>query len=252
MLMAPSSEMESHSLRVFALLAALVGPLAGCGSPVDRAVATATLPDDYHLRHPVVLANAPRRLDIFFVGANGKLDTAQDRQIEAFARDYLGQGQGGIQIAVPSGPVDLAAAEMTLGAARRALFRYGVKGRVTVASYPVIDPAIAAPLHLSYVALQARPTTRCGDWPDDLGSGSTLATWNNRSYYNLGCASQQTLAAQIADPRDLVKPRAEDPTDVQLRTRAIQSLRGTAISTGQDPSTSWSNNPPLIGNVGGF
>ena len=234
-------------LRLVALLAVLATPLAGCSSPVDRAVALSPIPADYHARHPIVLAEAPRRLDIFFVGANGRLDTAQDRQIEAFARDYGGEGQGVVHIGVPQGSVDRYAAERTLTAVRRSLQRAGIRGRVTVSGYPVGDPAIASPLHLSYVTLQARPTTRCGDWPDDLGSGSTLNGWENRSYYNLGCASQQTLAAQVANPRDLVQPRAEDPTDVQLRTRAIGLLR-----QGTDPSTQWSNSPPLIGQVGGF
>lgn len=130
---------------------------------------------------------------------------------------------------------------------RRTLLRNGVRNGVSIVSYPVADPALASSLHLSYVTIQARPTTRCGEWPDDLGSGTTLHTWDNRSYYNFGCANQTTLAAQVADPRDLVQPRAEDPTDVQLRTRAIGLLRA-----GSDPSTAWTNSPPLIGPVGGF
>ena len=93
---------------------------------------------------------------------------------------------------------------------------------------------------MSFVKLQARLASHCGDWPDDLGSGSTLQEWENRSYYNLGCANQQTLAAQIDDPRDLVRPRAEDPGDVQMRTRAIGDLRGRPVLNGQDPSTNFS------------
>lgn len=233
--------------RLLLLAGVLLAPLAGCSSPVDRVVASSPIPEDYHARHNVVLANAPRRLNIFFVGVDGRLDYAQGREVEAFARDYLGEGQSGMRIAVPQGPVDHAAAERTLLAVRRTLLRNGVRNGISIRSYPVTDPALASSLHLSYVTLQARPTTRCGEWPDDLGSGSTLNSWDNHSYYNFGCANQQTLAAQVAQPRDLVKPRAEDPTDVQLRTRAIQSLRA-----GEDPSTDWGGAPPLIGPVGGF
>ena len=210
-------------------------------------VASSPIPPDFHVRHNIVLADAPRRLDIFFVGVDGRLDYAQGRQVESFARDYVGEGHGPIQIAMPQGPVDHRAAERTLAAVRRVLARSGVRNGVSLVSYPIADPALASSLHLSYVALQARPTTRCGEWPDDLGSGSTLNGWENRTYYNFGCASQQTLAAQVANPQDLVKPRAEDPTDVQLRTRAIGLLR-----RGEDPSTIWSNSPPIIGPVGGF
>ena len=234
-------------MRLLILAGILTLPLAACSSPVDRVVASSPIPEDYHVRHNIVLANAPRRLDIFFVGADGRLDYAQGREIEAFARDYLGEGQSGIRIAMPQGPVNHLAAERTLAAVRRTLVRNGVRSGISVVGYPVADPALASSIHLSYVTLQARPTTRCGEWPDDLGSGTTLHTWENRSYYNFGCANQQTLAAQVAEPRDLVKPRAEDPTDVQLRTRAIGLLRA-----GEDPSTVFTNNPPLIGPVGGF
>lgn len=236
--------------RRLAAVLALVAPLfaGGCASPVDRAVATAPVTEDYHLRHPIVLANAPQRLDIFFVGAAGRLDRVQAQQLQAFAADYLGGGQSSIRIAIPDGPVDRLAVERTLSAVRRELLSLGVRGGVSVSSYPVRDPNIASPLHLSFLTLQARPTTQCGQWPDDLGSGATVATWGNRSYYNLGCASQQTLAAQIADPRDLVKPHALDTTDVQLRTRAIESLR-----LGINPSTDWSqSNPAAIGPAGQF
>lgn len=233
--------------RLSLIAGLLVAPLAACSSPVDRVVASSPIPEDFHIRHNVVLANAPRRLDVFFVGVDGRLDYAQGREIQAFARDYLGEGQGGFQIALPTGPVNHEAAERTLIAVRQILLRSGVRGGISIGTYPIADPALASSVHLSYVTLQARPTTRCGEWPDDLGSGTTLHTWENRTYYNFGCANQTTLAAQVANPRDLVKPRAEDPTDVQLRTRAITLLRA-----GSDPSTQWSNSPPVIGPVGGF
>ena len=147
-------------------------------------------------------------------------------------------GLGGVVLRVPSGAVDAAAVGRTMVAVRRDLAANGVRG-VQVASYPAGDPSLPSPLHLSYVRLQADVSSRCGDWPDDLNSGSSLNGWENRSYYNLGCASTKTLTAQIDDPRDLVRPRAEDPTDVQLRTRAIGKLRA-----GFDPGTAWGNAQP--------
>ena len=229
----------------------LLGGLAGC-SNVDRTVATSAIPVDYHQRHPVALVNARQSLDIFLIGAVGKLDYRQKHDVEAFAADYLAHGEGLLRVLVPRGSVDGRAADATLGALRHLLAASGVKGDIEVGSYQVTDARLASVLRMSFVKLQAKAATHCGDWPDDLGSGSSLDGWENRTYYNLGCASQQTLAAQMDDPRDLIRPRAEDPSDVQMRTRAIGDIRGNPVLVGQDPSTTWSSSAlTRIGVVGG-
>ena len=242
--------------RSLALAAVLLGgPLAAC-STVDRTVPTASVPADYHQRHPVVLANEPTFLDVFPIGPDGRLDRRTLHQLDAFAADYRQTGQGAVLIGAPADdPVSRAATERTVRAVRAALAGFGVHGPISVARYPVDDPRLASPLHLSYVKMQARVASRCGDWPDDLNAGATLHGWENRSYYNLGCASAKTLTAQIDDPRDLINPRAEDPTDVQLRTRAIGLLRGTpGAGTGQDPGTEWRGSAlsPIVPVGGGF
>lgn len=229
-----------HPRRLALAAVLLAGPLAAC-STVDRTVPTASIPADYHQRHPVVLANEPTFLEIFPVGADGQLDRRTLHQLDAFAADYRQTGQGAVLIRAPQDDaVSRSATERTVKAVRAALAGYGVRGRIEVARYPVDDPRLASPLHLSYVKMQAVVASRCGDWPDDLNSGASLHGWENHSYYNLGCASAKTFAAQIDDPRDLVSPRAEDPTDVQLRTRAISLLRGTPnAGVGADPGTRW-------------
>ena len=75
--------------------------------------------------------------------------------------------------------------------------------------------------------------SRCGQWPNDLASGSSLNGWENKEYWNFGCASQQMVAAQVADPRDLMGPAAETPPDSQIVGRAIDAVR-----QGKDPGTS--------------
>lgn len=227
----------ARAAGTLAVLLALALSTAAC-SNVDRTVATSAIPADYHQRHPVALVNARQSLDIFLSGSRTQLDYRQKHDVAAFAADYLAHGEGLVRVLVPRGSSD-AAADTTLTAIRRALAASGVKGDIEVGSYAASDPKLASVLRLSFVKLQAQAASHCGDWPDDLNSGSSLETWENRSYYNLGCATQQTLAAQMDDPRDLVRPRAEDPSDVQMRTRAIGNLRGNPILNGQDPSTLW-------------
>ena len=219
------------------LLAAL--PIAGC-SNVDRTVATSAIPVDYHQRFPVALVDAPATLDIFLIGAGQKLDYRQKHDVEAFAADFLAHGESRIRILVPNGTVDPASADATLEAVKRGLAGSGVKGDVEIGSYRALGSKVASTVRLSFVKLQAKAATRCGEWPENLGPDPNLDGWENKTYYNFGCASQQTLAAQLDDPRDLVRPRAEDPSDVQMRTRPIQLLRGSPNApVSQDPSTTW-------------
>ncbi len=242
-------------LSAYASLLACAGlavALAGCGR-VDRTIPTGAVPPDYHQRHPVVLTEAPDGLDVFLVGASGELDGRQRHDLFVFAGEYRTKGQGPIVIRLPRGAVNGEDVQRTLAAVRRTLVADGIRGTVEIGSYPVGNPGLVSPLHLSYDRLQAKVASRCGDWPADLNSGASLDGWQNRSYYNLGCASTQTLAAQVDDPRDLVRPRAEDPTDVQLRTRAIGLLRGeVGAHQGRDPGTAWTGAAPTpISPVGG-
>ena len=241
---------DGPTRAVVVLLLGLAPGLAGC-SHVDRAVATSPVPEDFHLRHPVVLTDARQTLDIFLVGASARLDYRQQEDVEAFAADYRLNGRGRIRAMVPRGAVDPQAAEATLGAIRRALAAASVKGEIEVGTYRAGDPALAAPVRLSFVKLQAKLASRCGEWPEDLASASNVDGWENRSYYNLGCATQQTLAAQMDDPRDLVRPRAVDPSDVQMRTRAIGDIRGSpGALQATDPSTTWGAGRPIFNNGG--
>ena len=80
----------------------------------------------------------------------------------------------------------------------------------------------------------------------DLASGASLETWQNRPYWNLGCAYQANLAAQVADPIDLVRARPEDRLDTARRMNAIEKLR-----KGQDPTTVYKVNATKINSFGG-
>ena len=225
-------------------LACLALAASGC-SRLDRVVTGSVTPDDYRQRHPVVLTNAPQSLDIFMTGNSAALDRRQSADVAAFVKDYQSAGQGQMTALLPHASGRDAEAQVTLNAIRAALSRAGAKGYLNVGAYDVQDPNLASPVRLSFVKLEAKISTQCGDWPADLASGGTTAGWENRPYYNFGCSYQKNLAAQVDDPRDLVRPRAEDPADVQMRVRAIGKVR-----LGEDPTTVWTTVTTRIGNVG--
>jgi len=225
-----------------ALLIAMA--LAGCSAHPGDMVATAPIPDDYHQRHPIVMTNAPNKLDVFLVGAAGKLDERQSEDVGRFALDFRTHGEGAIQAMLPM-ISDERSVKATFDAVRARLTKAGLKGSIVVGRYPVMDEHIASTIRLSFLEVQAKVPTRCGQWPDDLASGTSLKGWDNKNYENFGCATQKDFAMQVADPRDLVRPRAETAADSTMRLRAIQNIQG-----GLDPGTAWTNNNTSISSVG--
>jgi pilus assembly protein CpaD len=235
------SLLTASKVGAVCLVAALAVSLAGC---VTDPMPTGSITnDDYHIRHPIVLAEAPTTLDIFPVG-DGGLDQASIDDIRAFATRYKRMGTGRIVILSPWGAGRRQHA--TVAEIRRVLASTGLRGFVGLGSYPVAAPSRAAPIRLSFRGLKAEVASRCGEWPQDLASGSSIEGWKNESYWNFGCATQAMLAAQVDDPRDFDHARALGPADEAMRLRAIKDVR-----EGQDPGTNWKTQLTPIGQVGG-
>ncbi len=225
------------------LAAALVmaAALAGCGQ-TDRIVASSVPLDDYTARHPIVLAETRTAIDVFPTSSSGRLDRHTAKQVYAFAEQYRELGRGRFTVLVPRGRTEHAAVVDI----RHLLALGGAGGEVEVASYPVADPRLASPIRLSYEGLRATVTDQCGQWPRDLSSASSLDGWENKPYWNLGCATQTMIAAQTSDPRDLVTPRGEEPADTLIRARGIEAIR-----KGNDPNTNWTVKSTNISGAGG-
>lgn len=71
----------------------------------------------------------------------------------------------------------------------------------------------------AYVASQ------CGLWPNDLGIAPGGDDHMNRPSWNHGCATQHNLAAIVANPNDLIAPRAETPADTARRQTVFGRYR---------------------------
>ncbi len=228
----------------FAALMALAAPLAAC-TGADRIVTGSITPDDYRARHPIELHQGWARLEVFPEVRNGALDARTSAQVREFARAYRDHGSGEIALALPQGGRAGAEARASAPGLRRALAAGGARGPVRISYYQVADPLLAAPVRLSYTTITARLDSRCGQWPNDLASGSSTIGWENCQYWNFGCATQQMMATQVADPRDLVGPGAIAPPDSTMRGRAIDAVR-----KGEDPGTSWKTKNSNIGTLG--
>lgn len=223
------NDMSSRTRSPRALLAALalLAPaLGGCVTDVDAT--SAVYPSDLRERHPIVLVNGPRALDLFASGPTG-LTAREQADLNAFLAEYRRYGDSVLAVQVPVGPDAGPGAGRVVAAVRAA-----AGGRISVSNYHPSVAGVASPVRLTFRRLQARVADRCGSWPHDLGVSDYHFSESNRPHFNFGCSLQANVAAQVADPLDLVRGRTETPPDTAKRMGAITKLR-----SGADPSTTY-------------
>lgn len=229
---------NAKSLPRFVFLTFVAGSLSGCASKHE------TVADgDYRARHPIALTEGPVSMDVFVTGQG--LDGASRDHVRSFAASYLKEGRGPVAIQFPRGTMNDAHAKASVSLIQRELAASGVTGNVNIGPYEVQDSTLASPVRLSYLGIKAQVPQACGKWPSDLMSGSTLTGWDNKPYWNHGCAYQNAFAQQVANSRDFATPRAEAPSDVIMRTRAIEAVR-----KGTSPATGWTVTSSNIGGGG--
>jgi pilus assembly protein CpaD len=195
---------------------ALVGTalLAGC----DRRLVTSSIPEDYRQRHQISLTRANTTLDVYIGRSARGLDHRQTEDVRGFARDYMQNGEGPLVAYLPTG-VNGRHVSDGLGAIRSALSGGGASGRLQIAHYQP-EQAGQGPIKLAFAKLTATTDTHCSYIPTRFKDSNS-----NSSPYNFGCSYQKNLAAQVADPRDLVRSRQEGPIDVERRTTGIERIR---------------------------
>jgi len=194
--------------------------LAGCGANPDRN-ATNSIPDDYRTRHPIVLTEAEHTMDIPVATGDRELPRAVRDNIRGFAAEHGVKSRGAIRIMLPRGSANAGAADRARKEIRATLSAAGVsRDRIIETSYDAAGYGDIAPIRLAYFAIAAK-TGPCGEWPEDLVEN----TMENRNYHNFGCATQSNLAAQIANPMDLVQPRGMTPIDAERRGVVIETYR---------------------------
>jgi pilus assembly protein CpaD len=223
---------ERRKVRIAILVAGLTAALGAC-THTDRVDITASIPNDYRLRHPIAIQEADRTVDIFVGNTRGGLTASQRSDVIGLASLWLREGTGAITAEVPAGTSNARTAADSFKEVRSLLTAAGVPPRgIIVRHYHPADPRLFATIRLTYprIAAVAGP---CGVWPDDLGpSIKNKGYLDNKPYWNFGCASQRNLASMIDNPSDLVQPRAETPPYTARRTEGFEKYRkGTTTTT---------------------
>jgi pilus assembly protein CpaD len=207
------------SVSLLAVLTLSVGGCAGKNQDI-----TGSLPDDYRVTHPINVTRGLASIDLLPGGGPSGLTDRQVADIQAFGADWQRRGRGKLTIQVPKG-ADRTTQSQSAAAVREIRRIFAVNGipasSVTTISYPANGPGHLAPVRLEFPVLEAKLPHPCGQWPLDLGYGDPEESNRNRSDWNYGCAYQQNMAAQVEDPEDFIRPRAESSAWATRRTTVI-------------------------------
>lgn len=207
-----------NTFRLASVLAVLVA--GSCETPPDI---QPIVFDDGAANHPITAEPVYRSLKL---PATQVLSTGDTSDLSAFVDDYLSRGNGAISVTVPQGP----SSSQTITALGERLVDLGVpRSRILVGVQDTADGRV----EIGYVSFQAH-TDPCGDWSVNAGDTS-----NNLPMPNFGCSVQQNIAAQVADPRDLVQSRGLGPSDTARRMQVLnkyEQAQTTAAQKTQDQS----------------
>jgi len=154
------------------------------------------------------------------------LSSNQQAALRGLAARYGNSGSGHVRIESPAGedPVSVQQAY----AVRNFLQGVGVpEDRIQMAAYLAPDPR--APVLAGFETIQAA-IPDCAAQSRNLG-----ARMSNQSSVGFGCAITANMAAQIADPRDILGARAMTPADSGRAAVVFDNYRkGEVSSTPQE------------------
>ena len=223
-----------HSWRLLGALVGLSAALGACQQTTE--IVTATVPDDYRLRHPIAVTEGNRSIVVFVGHARGGLSAPQRTDVMGLAQTWVREGTGAIVADVPINTAKARAASATYRDIRSVLAAGGVPSdAIVLRHYQPEDGRTLPTIKLSYPKISA-VAGPCGLWPEDLGPSVQNTGYNeNRPYHNFGCATQRNLAAMVDNPADLEQPRPETSAYTPRRNAAFEKYRKGITTTTSYP-----------------
>jgi pilus assembly protein CpaD len=227
---------RSRALRAAGALVGLAVALSGCMHTGEEAATTASIPEDYRLRHPIAIEEANSSIVVFVGQGRGGLSAEQRADVMGLAQTWLHEATGAINADVPIGTPNARMAADSMREIHALLAAAGVPPRgIIVHQYHPENLRQMAAIRLSYPKISAEAGP-CGLWPEDIGpSIKNKGYVENKSYYNFGCSYQRNMAAMVENPADLVQPRSETPPYTMRRSIAFERYRKGATTATNYP-----------------
>lgn len=191
--------------------------VAGCSVQKRDSFTVGSVPDDYRTRHPILITEGEKNLDVPVSASSHELSDPLHSNIRGFAAMFKRSGSGMMYVLLPSQSPNAGAAANARASVLSSLEAGGVaRHKVLVQNYNASAHGATAPIRLAFKQVAAS-TSECGRWPDDLAQNP-----ENTNYANFGCSTQSNMAALIENPGDLMGPRAETPIDASRRGNVFQ------------------------------
>jgi pilus assembly protein CpaD len=220
---------QRATIRAAALAAVLLGTvgLQACAHdphPAQTAKTEALLPTE---QFPIQVTDRPEQIALGLHGSG--LSTTQMAALGQFVSEWRDDGGGAVILKAPNDGADPVMARRMEDQTAAYLVRLGVpRERLQIAGY-VSGRAPGAPLLASYEKFEAKGPNCSGGWKN------LTSTNSNAVYDHFGCSVTANVAAQIANPRDLLAPAVVTPADNPRREVVLGKYRrGEVTSSAQD------------------
>lgn len=195
------------------LLPALAAGLGACAAGADPGPQPLTPTEQFAVR----VQERPEELSIF--ASPQGLSPEQAGALRAAAAQWRDAGGDPVTVSAPGG-TDPALVQPTLHATVDVLVAGGVSpDQIIVRSHDPRETPGRPAVRVSFTSYQATGPQCADSWtPAD-------ATFSARTSGAFGCAVTANIAAQVANPRDLLRPRAETPADAARRQTQLGLYR---------------------------
>lgn len=218
-----ASRSRFAGLAIPLLAATAVALLSGCAN--RDSITVGSVPDDYRTNHPIVISEKDEKIDLPVAASARGATKAQRQTLLGFLDGYDRSAAPVLTISAPAGSANEVAARAAARDFRRIAIASGVRAnRIALTAYQASSAEINAPVRVAFSSMRAH-TDKCGRWPEDL-----LETSENKHYANFGCSYQNNLAAQVANPADLLGPRKHSQIDAANRDAVIDVYRQRGVS----------------------
>ena len=170
--------------------------------------------------HPITVDPDTSTMQVPVASLATGISAESIRDVRAFIAVYKARGHGPLTIARPVGTSNEKAAGKVAGDVSRIASAVGVSAADMVPqTYNAAEGVADAPVTLSFTSFVAS-VGPCGDWSHNANSST-----RNTEMPDLGCSTQNNIAAMVEDPHDLVGPREMTAADQERRAVIFDKYR---------------------------